>query len=96
MEKKEKFIVRCNRAGVYYGEIVSRNEQEVEMANVRNIYYWSGAGSVMHLASEGVSRPRNCKFSMPVERMVLTEAIQIIPCTDKAVKSLDAVEVWRA
>ena len=96
MDKKEKFIVRCNRAGVYYGAIVSRNEQEVEMANVRNIYYWSGAGSVMHLASEGVSRPRSCKFSMPVERMVLTEAIQIIPCTDKAVKSLDAVEVWRA
>lgn len=96
MEKKQKFIVRCQGAGVFFGEIKSRNGQEVEMANVRNIYYWSGAGSVMHLASEGVSRPNNCKFSMPVESMIVTSAIQIIPCTDKAVESLEAVKIWRA
>ena len=28
----QKFIVRCSRAGVFYGEIVSRNGQEVEMS----------------------------------------------------------------
>lgn len=91
-----KFIVRCDRAGVFYGEIVSRNGQEVEMKDVRNIWYWDGAATVMQLAAEGVSKPNACKFSVPVESLVLLEAIQIIPCTDKAVESLDAVKPWRA
>ena len=91
-----KFIVRCNRAGVFYGEIVSRNGQEVEMKDARNIWYWDGAATVMQLAAEGVSKPKTCKFSVPVESLVLLEVIQIIPCTDKAVESLDAVKPWRA
>lgn len=91
-----KFIVRCDRAGVFYGEIVSRNGQEVEMKDVRNIWYWDGAATVMQLAAEGVSTPKTCKFSVPVESLVLLEAIQIIPCTDKAVESLDSVKPWRA
>ena len=91
-----KFIVRCDRAGVFYGEIVSRNGREVEMKDVRNIWYWDGAATVMQLAAEGVSKPNTCKFSVPVESLVLLEAIQIIPCTDKAVESLDAVKPWRA
>lgn len=95
MEKK-KFIVRCNRAGVFYGEIVSQNGQEIEMRDVRNLWYWNGAATVMQLAKEGVSKPNDCKFSVPVESMVLLEAIQIIPCTEEAVKSLDGVKPWRA
>ena len=95
MEKK-KFIVRCNRAGVFYGEIVSQNGQEIEMRDVRNLWYWNGAATVMQLAKEGVSNPNDCKFSVPVESMVLLEAIQIIPCTEEAVKSLDGVKPWRA
>lgn len=92
----KKFIVRCDRAGVFYGKIVSRNGQEVEMKDVRNIWYWDGAATVMQLAAEGVSKPKTCKFSVPVESLVLLEVIQIIPCTDKAVESLDAVKPWRA
>ena len=91
-----KSIVRCDRAGVFYGEIVSRNGQEVEMKDVRNIWYWDGAATVMQLAAEGVSKLNTCEFSVPVESLVLLEAIQIIPCTDKAVESLDAVKPWRA
>lgn len=95
MEKK-KFIVRCNRAGVFYGEIVSQNGQEIEMRDVRNLWYWNGAATVMQLAKEGVTKPNDCKFSVPVESMILLEAIQIIPCTKEAVKSLDGVKPWRA
>ena len=32
-----KFIVRCDRSGVFYGEIESRNGSEVTMRNVRQI-----------------------------------------------------------
>ena len=92
---KEKFIVRCYGAGVFYGEIVSRNGQEAELANVRQIWRWSGAASLMQLASEGVKYPRDCKFTVTVEKVVVTQVIEIIPCTDKAIKSIESVEPWR-
>ena len=59
MDKNQKYIVRCEGAGVFFGEIVSRNGQEAELANVRQIWYWDGAASLMQLASEGTSRPQN-------------------------------------
>lgn len=91
-----KVIVRADRAGVFYGEIVSRNGSEVEMANVRRIWYWDGAASLSQLAVEGTAKPKNCKFTVTVERMTILGVIEIIPCTDKAVQSIERVEVWKA
>ncbi len=92
---KQKFIVRCDRSGVFYGNIKSRNGREVEMTNVRQLWYWDGAAALMQLASEGTKNPRNCKFTVEVESLLLLEAIEIIPCTDEAVKSIDSVKVWK-
>ena len=92
---KEKFIVRCYGAGVFYGEIVSRNGQEAELANVRQLWKWSGAASLMQLATEGVKYPRDCKFTVTVPKVVVTQVIEIIPCTAEAVKSIEIVEPWR-
>lgn len=91
----QKFIVRCSRAGVFYGEIVSRNGQEVEMANVRQIWYWDGAAALMQLSTEGTKKSRNCKFTVKVDSLLLLEAIQIIPCTEQAIKSIESVEAWK-
>ena len=52
MEKKEKFIVRCNRAGVFFGEIISREGDTMKLGNVRQLWYWDGAASLMQLAKE--------------------------------------------
>lgn len=92
---KEKFIVRCYGAGVFYGEIVSRNGQEAELANVRQLWRWSGAASLMQLANEGVKNPRDCKFTVTVGKVIVTQVIEILPCTPEAVKSIESVEPWR-
>lgn len=91
----QKFIVRCDRSGVFYGEIASRNGREVEMTNVRQIWYWNGAATLMQLASEGTKKPNNCKFTVEVESLQVLDAIEIIPCTDKAIDSIDSVKVWK-
>lgn len=91
----QKFIVRCDRSGVFYGEIASRNGREVEMTNVRQIWYWDGAATLMQLASEGTKKPNNCKFTVEVESLQVLDAIEIIPCTDKAIDSIDSVKVWK-
>lgn len=93
--KKQKYIVRCNRAGVFYGEIVRREGADVAMKNVRKLWYWDGAASVEEIALNGTCAPENCKFTVTVDEMTVMDAVQIIPCTDKAAKSLDAVKEWR-
>lgn len=96
MEKqKQKFIVRCDRAGVFYGEIEERNGREVKMRNVRCLWYWDGAATLLQLAAEGTKAASNCKFTMTVGSLEILDAIEIIPCTDKAIKSIEGVEEWK-
>lgn len=65
------------------------------MANVRQIWYWDGAAALMQLATEGTKKPRNCKFTVEVESLIVLEAIEIIPCTEQAIESIESVEAWK-
>ena len=89
----KKVIVRCNRAGVFFGELAQRDGQEVELKNARRLWYWDGEASISQIAAEGVKKPDNCKFTMPVESIVLLEAIEIIPCTVKALLLGESLKV---
>ena len=93
--KKQYYIVRGTNSGVYFGKITSRNGQEVEMADVRNIWYWDGAASILQLAKEGVKEPGKCNFTVSVDSLTLTDVIEIIPCTDAATKNIKAVSEWK-
>jgi len=94
--KPRKFIVRCDRAGVFYGEIQRVFGSVVDMRNVRKVWYWDGACAVEDLAVNGTARPKACKLTVSVDSMRLLGAVQIIPCTEAAVKCLDAIPEWRA
>ena len=94
MENK-KVIIRSDRAGVFYGEIKERNKDEVVMTNVKRLWYWDGAASLSQLATEGVTRPNNCKFTVTVPEMTILGVIEIIPCTEKAIESIESVRVWK-
>ncbi len=89
------YIVRGDRSGVYFGRIAERNGQEVKMTDVRNIWHWEGAASIMQLAKEGTKKPGKCSFTVSVDEIVLTDAIEIIPCTPEAVENIMAVKEWK-
>lgn len=89
-------IVRTYSAGVFAGELVRREGKEVEMRNARRLWRWSGAASLSQLAMEGVTRPRECLFPVPVLRVILTEAVEILDVTPEARNSIEGVPVWRA
>lgn len=91
----QKVIIRSDRAGVFFGIMKAKEGTEVELSECRRIWYWSGAGSISEIAVNGVSRPEKCKFSVTVPRIVVTGVIEIIPCSDKAVKSIESVKVWK-
>lgn len=89
------YIIRGTKSGVFFGQITSGSGQEVELRNVRKLWYWDGACAVEQLAVDGVTNPSGCRFTVVVPEMVVTDAIQIIPCSDKAAKILQEAKVWR-
>lgn len=91
----KKCIVRCDNSGVFFGTLEEIEGQNARISNVRNIWKWEGAASVMQLATEGTSQPRDCKFTVTVSEIVVTDAIQVIPCTDKAIANIESVKPWK-
>ncbi len=93
--KNKYVIVRTYSAGVFAGNLKSRNGQEVVLNNARRLWYWDGAASLSQLAMEGVKSPANCKFPCEVDEVTLLNAIEIIDVTKAAEKNIKAVPVWQ-
>ena len=91
----KKVIVRSTHAGVFFGTLKAKVGQEVTLTACRRIWYWDGAASISQLAAEGTKKPDSCKFTMPVDEIVIMEAIEIIPCTPQAIKSIEGVPEWK-
>ena len=87
-------MVRTYSAGVFAGELESRNGQEVVLRNARRIWYWSGSASLSELATKGTSDPAGCKFPCEVDRVELLQAVEILDVTEKAKESIKGVSVW--
>lgn len=95
MKTKQKFIVRCDRAGVFYGEVKSKTKDTIVMTNVQKVFYWEGACAIEELAKEGTAKPENCKLTVVIDELELKHWIQIIPCTPKSIKILNAIKIWK-
>jgi len=88
-------IVRTHSAGVFAGTLKERDGKEVVLTDARRLWYWDGAASLSQLANEGVKKPDNCKFPAEVPEILLTEAIELLPCSDEAKKSIASVKIWK-
>jgi len=88
-------IVRTYSAGVFAGELKSREGQEVILVNARRLWFWDGAASLSQLAVEGVKKPKNCKFAMPVSSVTLLQVIEILNVTPEAKKNISEVPIWK-
>lgn len=88
-------IVRCDRAGVFAGTLEAHDGQQVTLRNARKLWRWYGATETLQIAAEGVKRPRDCRFTLTVASITLTDAIEIIPTTAKAEANIKAVPVWK-
>lgn len=88
-------IVRTYSAGVFAGILESIEGKQGIVKNARRIWYWEGAASLSQLAMDGTSKPEQCKFPCEVDQVLLTEIIEVIPCTYKAIESIKGVPVWK-
>lgn len=95
MDNQQYFIFRCKDAGVFFGKLKERNGDEAVITDCRRIWYWNGAASISQIAMEGVKDKRTSKFTVVVPEMTVLGVIEIIPCTEAAVRSIQEVPVWR-
>lgn len=95
LDGMEYCMVRTYSAGVFAGYIEERDGKEAVLRNARRIWRWAGAASLSQLATDGTSKPNDCKFPVAVDKVTLTEVIEIIPITERAKKSIEGVPVWK-
>lgn len=88
-------IVRCYGAGVFFARVKSLEGQTAELLDARRIWYWDGACSISQLATEGTKAPGNCKFTVTVPQMTVTQVLEIIPCSDQAAEIIGKVPEWK-
>lgn len=89
--KGKKVLVRSYDAGVYFGTMVDIQGEQVELANVRNIWNWCGASCLSQIANHGIKRGR---VSPVVKSMVLNRCCQIMPLEEEAVNNLESQPIW--
>ena len=90
-------IVRSEKAGVFFGQLVKKEGDEVTLNNCRKLYYWVNACAVEQLALDGVleETKNDCKFTVTVNNSTINNYIQIIECSEKAIKSIKSVKEWK-
>lgn len=92
-------LIRSYAAGVHFGylkdEKFTESGKVVTLINSRRVWYWDGAASLSQMALEGVSKPQNCKFSVVLPENEITNVIETIPLTEKALDNLYKVAIWK-
>jgi hypothetical protein len=93
---EKKVIVRGDRSGVYYGTLEAKDGHNARLTNARKIWYWAGAATINQLAVDGTSKKDNCKFTVYVPSVEISDEIETILCTEKAIESIESVKPWTA
>ena len=93
MFEGKKVIVRTYSAGVHFGTLAAQSGKEAHLTDVRRIWSWRGANTLNEIALRGVGE--GSRVSDTVPDILLTEAIEIIPCSDAAIANLGGVQ-WKS
>lgn len=96
----KRVIIRADRAGVFYGtltEVESNGDKlQVELTDLRRLWYWEGACSLTQLAMEGTKAAGKCKFTIRQASAVIIGVIEIIPCSEAACNNIESVPEWKS
>lgn len=92
----KKVIIRTYSAGVHYGEIAEKEGNEVILKNARRLWYWKTQNngiSLSEIANHGVHK--DSKVCEVVE-LIWLQPVEIIICTQEAIKSIEGKYVYKA
>ena len=87
IQKGDYVVVRCTQAGVHAGELYAYDGQEVELEGARRLWYWRPAHGAYLSAVASYGLHEDSKLGAPVD-LILTEACEIILCSEDAADSI--------
>ncbi|MDO6966946.1 DUF6948 domain-containing protein [Rhizobium alvei] len=89
----KRCIIRTYASGVFFGEVAAQDGRMVEIKNCRRLWSWKAKEgiSLSAVATNGVSGSTN-KFSPTVPTQTVLDALEIIPASDAAIASIDAIK----
>ena len=90
----QKCIIRCYASGVHYGTVEAQDGRQVTLTNARRLWRWHTGGkdkgvSLSAVSVTGIDASRS-QVEPAVARMMLLDALEIIPTTDVAAASIEA------
>lgn len=91
-----KVTIRTHSAGVWFGRLVEKSGNEVILEDARRMWYWKAKQSISlsAVAIYGIDESAS-KIVEPVASVWL-EAIEIIPCSNAAVHSIEGAQNVKA
>lgn len=92
----KEVVVRSADSGAWLGKLESRDGTEVVLKDAIRLWYWDGAASLSQLAAEGVNKPDNCKFGVPLKSAAILGVCEVLDATEDASVCVRGVEPWRA
>ena len=92
----EKCIIRTYSAGVWFGQIEKKSGNEVIVKNARRMWRWHAAESISlsAVAIHGITWEKSL-IAQAVPSVWL-EAIELIPCSETAITSIEGAENAKA
>ena len=88
----KKCIVRTYSAGVWFGEIEQKSGNEVIVKNARRMWQWWAERSISLSAVAVYGIKQDKSKIAPVVESVWLEAIELIPCANVAIKSIESAK----
>jgi len=85
----QKVIIRTDRAGVWFGELVEKSGCEVILRNARRMWRWHAAKSISlsGVAKYGIKQDKS--KICPALELHWLEAIEITPCSAVSIESIE-------
>ena len=90
----EYVIVRSNLAGVFFGILIDKVGNELTLAKARKFFYFSGANTVEDLAHQGALNVNECKLTVEIETIVISDFDQLLPCSENAITQIKTIPTW--
>ncbi len=91
----QRVIIRGYASGVHYGILAAHHERQVTLHQSRRMWRWfaNGGISLSEVALNGLG-DGDVRLQVVLPKITILDAIEIIPCSPGAIKSIDAQPVY--
>lgn len=99
VEGLKPVLIRSYASGVHFGLLEKEYDLQsgiaVDLINSRRVHYWDGACSLSQLAMEGSKCPDKCRIAVVVNKIRISQVIEIIELNNYQFELLNSYKEWK-